>query len=59
MLRLLRKKKVAKRIFYVLAAIIIPAFVIWGSASVINKKNDIPNVAGRIFGKNVSYDQFQ
>ncbi len=58
MLRLLRKKKVAKRIFYVLAAIIIPAFVIWGSASVINKKNGVPDVAGRIFGKNVSYDQF-
>ena len=59
MLRLLRKKKVAKRIFYVLAALIIPAFVIWGSASVINKKDGIPDVAGRIFGKNISYDQFQ
>ena len=59
MLRMLRKKKVAKRIFYVLAAIIIPAFVIWGSASVINKKDGVPNVAGRIFGKNISYDQFQ
>ncbi|MFB3918753.1 peptidyl-prolyl cis-trans isomerase [Candidatus Velamenicoccus archaeovorus] len=59
MLRQLRKKKVAKRIFYVLAVLIIPAFVIWGSASVINKKDRVPNIAGRIFGKNVSYDRFQ
>jgi peptidyl-prolyl cis-trans isomerase D len=58
MLRLLRKKKVAKRIFYVLAAIIIPAFVIWGSASVINKSK-VPDYAGVIFGKKVSFDEFQ
>ena len=58
MLKLLRRKKVAKRIFYVLAAIIIPAFVIWGSASSINK-NKTPDYAGVIFGKKVSFDDFQ
>ncbi len=57
MLKLLRKKKVAKRIFYVLAAIIIPAFVIWGSASVINK-DKTPDYAGLIFGKKISFDAF-
>ncbi|MFH0941275.1 MAG: SurA N-terminal domain-containing protein [Candidatus Omnitrophota bacterium] len=58
MLKLLRRKKVAKRIFYVLAAIIIPAFVIWGSASSIDK-NKTPNYAGVIFGKKVSFDDFR
>lgn len=58
MLKLLRKKKVAKRIFYVLAAIIIPAFVIWGSASVINK-DKTPAYAGIIFGRKVSFDDFR
>ncbi len=57
MLKLLRKKKVSKRIFYALAAIIIPAFVVWGSSSVINK-NKTPNYAGRIFGQEVSFDEF-
>ncbi len=58
MLKLLRRKKLQKRIFYLLAAIIIPAFVIWGSASVINK-NKTPDYAGVIFGKKVSFDKFQ
>lgn len=57
MLKLLRKKKVSKRIFYALAVIIIPAFVVWGSSSVINK-NKTPNYAGRIFGREVSFDEF-
>jgi len=58
MLKLLRNKKVSKKIFYVLAALIIPAFVIWGSASVMDKKKG-PGIAGRIFGEKVSIDQFQ
>ncbi len=58
MLKLLRKKKVAKRIFYILAIIIIPAFVIWGSASVLNK-DKTPSYAGIIFGKKVSFDEFR
>jgi peptidyl-prolyl cis-trans isomerase D len=58
MLKLLRKKKVAKRIYYVLAALIIPAFVIWGSASVMNKSK-APDYAGVLFGKKVSYEDFQ
>ncbi len=58
MLKLLRNKKVSKKIFYVLAAIIIPAFVVWGSASVMNK-DKTPNIAGRIFGEKVSIDKFR
>ncbi len=58
MLKLLRKKRVAKRIFYVLAALIIPAFVIWGSSSVLDK-DKTPKYAGMIFGKKVSFDEFR
>lgn len=58
MLKLLRKKKVAKRIFYILSALIIPAFVVWGSASVLNKDKG-PNSAGTMFGKKVSYEDFR
>jgi parvulin-like peptidyl-prolyl isomerase len=58
MLRLLRKKKIAKKIYYGLAVIIIPAFVIWGSASVIRQKQD-PHAAGIIFGQTVSFDDYR
>ncbi|MFH1692574.1 MAG: SurA N-terminal domain-containing protein [Candidatus Omnitrophota bacterium] len=58
MLKLLRRKNVTKKIFYVLAAIIIPAFVIWGSASVM-QKDKTPPYAGVIFGEKVSFDDFR
>lgn len=58
MLKLLRKKKVAKRVFYVLCLLIIPAFVIWGSASVINKNKE-SQYAGKLFGRTVSHDEFR
>lgn len=58
MLRFLRQKKLQKRIFYCLAAIIIPAFVIWGSASVTDK-NKATGLAGVLFGKKVTLDQFR
>lgn len=58
MLKQLRQKKVAKRIFWVLAAVIIPAFVIWGSASVL-QKDDLPTSAGVLFGRRVTFDEFR
>lgn len=58
MLNLLRKKKIAKKIFYVLCVLIIPAFVIWGSSSVMNKEKT-PNVAGMIFGKKISFEDYR
>jgi len=57
MLKFLRRKKVAKRIFYVLAAIIIPAFVLWGSASLIRDKQE-NRFAGKVFGRNVSFNEY-
>jgi parvulin-like peptidyl-prolyl isomerase len=57
MLKLLRKQKNAKKIFYVLAIIIVPSFILWGSATVI-KDNDSKGYAGKIFGKKVSFEQY-
>lgn len=58
MLKLLRRKNIRKRILYILAAIIIPAFVIWGSSSVM-QKDKLPNYAGIIFNRKISYDDFR
>ena len=58
MLKLLRKKKVTKRIYWGLAILVIPAFVIWGSSSVINKSK-IQNCAGILFGEKISYEDFR
>lgn len=58
MLKLLRKRKVAKKIFYFLAIIIIPAFVLWGTASTARNKAGNKGYAGKIFGKKVSFNQY-
>ena len=54
MLRQLRHKKVMKRVLWVLAAIIIPAFVLLGSGSLGERRN----YAGIIFGKKVSMNEY-
>ncbi|NQU18755.1 SurA N-terminal domain-containing protein [bacterium] len=58
MLKFLRKQKNAKKIFYVLAIIIVPSFIFWGSSSVI-RDNKTKSYAGRIFGKKISYDEYR
>ncbi|MBM3247907.1 MAG: hypothetical protein FJZ10_00555 [Candidatus Omnitrophica bacterium] len=58
MLKALRKKDFAKKVFYVLAAIIIPAFVLWGSGNLLRNKLT-SNFAGKIFNKTISLEQFQ
>lgn len=58
MLKALRKKDFAKKVFYVLAALIIPAFVLWGSGNLIRNKLS-SNFAGIIFDKKVSLEQYQ
>jgi peptidyl-prolyl cis-trans isomerase D len=57
LLKMLRKKKVAKRIFWVLAILILPAFVLWGSGSIIRGRGG-PTYAGKIFGRKISFDEF-
>jgi len=57
MLKILGKKQIAKKILIVLAVIIVPAFVLWGSGSLIRGRKGI-NYAGIIFGKKIIFDQY-
>ena len=53
MLKILRNKKTAKKVWIGLAIIIIPAFTLWGfGSSSRSREENAP--AGKIFGKNVS-----
>lgn len=58
MLKALRKKGVAKKIFIVLAVVIVPAFILWGSASLLRSQQKY-SYAGKILGRKVSFDEFQ
>ncbi|NQT06400.1 MAG: SurA N-terminal domain-containing protein, partial [Candidatus Omnitrophica bacterium] len=55
MLRQLRQKKVMKKILWVLAILIIPAFVLWGATGL----RDQPNHAGMVFGKKVLFSEYR
>ena len=58
MLNFLRKKGNIKKIMWGLAILIVPAFVLWGSGSAIRSKG-LPKYAGRIFGRKVSFRQYE
>ncbi len=57
MLKQLRKKENAKRVLWILAIIIVPLFVLWGSVSPMRGQGKI-NYAGKIFGRKVSFEEF-
>lgn len=58
MLKFLRHKKTAKKIWIGLALIIVPAFVLWGSGSLIRSKQE-ETYAGILFGKKISLLEFR
>ncbi|HTZ10980.1 MAG TPA: SurA N-terminal domain-containing protein [Candidatus Margulisiibacteriota bacterium] len=58
MLKQLRNKKTAKKVWVVLAIIIVPAFVLWGSAGLMRNRGESGN-AGRIFGRDVSLLEYK
>lgn len=58
MLRALRNKKTAKKIWIVLAIIITPAFIFWGLGGAIRSKQESA-YAGKIFGKSISMLQYK
>jgi peptidyl-prolyl cis-trans isomerase D len=58
MLKKLRKRKTAKRIWIILTILILPAFVFWGFGSFIRSKQEI-TYAGKIFGKKVSLLEYK
>lgn len=58
MLKILRKKGIAKKILWVLAGMITVSFVFWGFSSSLTQQNSVRH-AGRIYGRNVSLEEFQ
>ena len=57
MLKILRKRQVAKKIWLILAIIIIPAFCFWGIGSVLRGR-DKAKVFGKAFGKTITTQEF-
>ena len=56
MLKLFRKKIVMKAILWGLVVIIVPAFVLWGGASMSRPKDKGPGYVGIVNGKKVSFE---
>lgn len=53
MLKILRSKKLARKIWIALAIMVLPAFLLWGFGSALNSKKE-SEYAGQIFGKKIS-----
>ena len=58
MLKLLRKKGVAKKLLWVVAIIIIISFGFFGTANRLSRRSGISD-AGKIFNQRISFDQFE
>jgi len=58
MLKILRNKKTAKKVWIGLAIIIIPAFALWGFGGAVRNKEETAAI-GKIFGHNVSNLEFK
>jgi hypothetical protein len=56
MLKQLRQKRVMKKVLWALAAIIIPAFVLWGAGGLRDSGN---KNAGVVFGKNITFEKYR
>jgi peptidyl-prolyl cis-trans isomerase D len=58
MLRQLRNKKTAKKVWIFLAIVVIPPFIFWGSGSLMRNKQE-ETYAGKLFGKKISLLEFK
>ena len=58
MLKILRNKKMAKKVWIVLAVIIIPAFAFWGFGGAIRNRQESAT-GNKIFGHSVSNSEYQ
>ena len=58
MLKLFRKKNVARLVLWGILILILPAFVIWGSGSLGGSRDKGPKFVGLINNKKVSFDDF-
>lgn len=57
MLKIFRKKIVSRLILWGLLILILPAFVMWGSASMSRSKDKGPSYVGIINNKKISFEQ--
>jgi hypothetical protein len=58
MFKKLRKEKNRKKAWIILAILVLPAFVLWGSGSLIRSKQESA-YAGKIFGNNISLLEYK
>ena len=58
MLKIFRKKIVSKIILWSLLILILPAFVMWGSASISRSKEKGPKYVGTIDNRKISFEEF-
>lgn len=59
MLKKLRNKKTAKKIWIILAILILPAFILWGSGSIIRNNKQEIRFAGQIAGKKIPISELR
>jgi peptidyl-prolyl cis-trans isomerase D len=57
MLKTLRSKKTAKKIWITLAIVVIPAFCLWGFGSALRGREK-PSSLGKIFGRSISLQEY-
>ncbi len=57
MLKFFRKKVVMKAVLWGLIIIVVPAFVLWGGASMSRSKNKGPGYVGFVYNRKVSFDE--
>ncbi len=58
MLKQLRDKKTSKKIWIGLALIVVPLFIFWGAGG-IGKGSKKANIAGKLYGKPVSFQEYE
>lgn len=60
MLKRLRNKKTAKKVWIILAILILPPFILWGSGSLIRSKEEKETgFLGTVFGKKISFLEYR
>ena len=58
MLKFLRQKRTIKILLWIVAVVVIVAFVLWGAPTRLGEKQGRPKYAGEIFGKKIPFDKF-
>ncbi len=58
MLKFLRQKRTIKILLWIVAVVVIVAFVLWGAPTRLGEKQGRPKYAGEIFDKKIPFDKF-